>query len=104
VRVSDIWKVVKKEFLTGVTMGSAMALFAVTRALVMQTDPQLGLTVGFTMIGAVCTATTLGAILPILFKKLGFDPAVMSNPLITSIMDSVTLILYFTLARVIYRL
>jgi len=58
----------------------------------------LSLTVGLAMVGCVLLAISAGAILPILFKRIGLDPALMSGPFISSLMDVFTLLLYLTLA------
>jgi magnesium transporter len=49
-------------------------------------------------------AKTVGSILPIVAKRLGIDPAIMAAPLITTIVDAVSLIIYFSIARVILNL
>ena len=59
--------------------------------------------VGLAMIVTVTLATTLGAFLPILFKRLKLDPALMSGPFITSIVDIVSLLVYFRIATVIFN-
>jgi len=99
VRIKDIWKVVRKEFITGIIVGIALGFFALARAVIMQKSPMLGISVGLSMIFVVTVATTLGSILPLLFKRLGFDPAIMSGPLITTIIDITSLVIYFEIAR-----
>jgi len=61
----------------------------------------LSLTVGLAMVGCVILAISAGVILPILFKRIGLDPALMSGPFISSLMDVFTLLLYLTLAAAI---
>jgi magnesium transporter len=61
----------------------------------------LGLTVGAAMVITVMVATTLGALLPLVFKKLKLDPALMSGPFITSVIDITTLLIYLHLATII---
>ena len=75
----------------GITAGVITAL----RAILLQGDVMLGFTVAAAMIIAIVIATSLGGILPILFKKLGVDPALMSGPLIATILDTTTLLIYF---------
>ena len=62
---------------------------------------QLALTVALAMMTTVLIAKSLGALLPIVFQKVGLDPALMSAPLITTILDVVTLTVYLLLAMVI---
>jgi len=98
VKLGDIWKVVKKEFLIGVTVGTALGILALLRALILQKNSLLGITVGLSMISTVTVATCLGSILPIISEKLGFDPAVVSGPLITTVIDISSLLIYFGIA------
>jgi len=99
VRLKDIWRVVRKEFATGIIIGVTLGLLALTRAVLLQRSAMLGLTVGCSMVIIVTVATALGAILPLICKRLGFDPAIMSGPLLTTIVDITSLIIYFEVAR-----
>ena len=67
-------------------------------------DLQLALIVGFTLIGTVIIAKSLGCILPILAKKLKLDPAIMAAPLISTILDTCSVLLYFNIATLIMGL
>jgi len=98
VRLADIWRVVKKEFLIGIMVGTALGILALLRALILQKSSLLGISVGLSMIATVTVATCLGSILPIIFEKLGFDPAVVSGPLITTVVDISCLLIYFGIA------
>jgi magnesium transporter len=98
VKLGDIWRVVKKEFFIGVTVGTALGILALLRALILQKSSLLGITVGLSMIATVTVATCLGAILPIICQKLGLDPAVVSGPLITTVVDISSLLIYFGIA------
>jgi len=98
VKLGDIWRVVKKEFLIGIMVGTALGILALLRALILQKSSLLGITVGLSMIATVTVATCLGAILPIICEKLGFDPAVVSGPLITTVVDISSLLIYFGIA------
>jgi len=98
VRIKDIWNVVRKEFIIGIMIGVVLGIIALIRALILQKNPWLTATVGLTMIITVTLATCLGSFLPIIFKRLGFDPALISGPLITTIVDITCLIVYFEIA------
>jgi len=54
--------------------------------------------VGLSIFFAVIFAKTFGCMLPLFGKKIGLDPAVMSSPLLTTIVDAVTLLIFFTIA------
>ena len=58
----------------------------------------VALVVALTLLAAIIVAKLVGCSLPILAKRLKFDPAVMASPFITTIIDAVTLILYFAIA------
>jgi len=95
IKMRDIWRVVRKEFLIGILMGVVAGAITALRALILQGDAALGLTVAIAMVMAIVIATSIGGLLPIIFKKLGVDPALMSGPLIATILDTTTLLIYF---------
>jgi magnesium transporter len=99
VTMSKAWKVLQKELIVGIIVGIFLAVLTALRAIFMHNDYHLALTVAIAMLSTVTIAKVAGAMLPILFKRLGFDPAVMSGPFITTVVDIFTLILYFELAR-----
>jgi magnesium transporter len=104
IRLRDIWRVVRKEFFIGILMGIIAGAITALRAFVLQGDAMLGLTVAIAMIAAIVIATSIGGILPIIFKKLGVDPALMSGPLIATILDTTTLLIYFNITiMLLYR-
>jgi len=92
-------KVLRKEIMIALMVGVALAILTALRAVIMHSDYALAVTVAIAMLATVTVAKIAGAMLPILFKKLGFDPAIMSGPFITTIVDIFALILYFELAR-----
>lgn len=102
IEIKDVFSVIKKELLVGVIVGTFMALLVSIRASWLDKDPRLGITVGVAMVATVMLATTLGAFLPILFKKMKLDPALMSGPFITSIVDIVSLLIYFKIATMVF--
>jgi magnesium transporter len=104
INLRDIWRVVRKEFLIGILMGIIAGAITALRAFVLQGDAGLGLTVAIAMIVAIVIATSIGGMLPIVFKKLGVDPALMSGPLIATILDTTTLLIYFNITiLLLYR-
>lgn len=103
---SDLLKIIWKEIRTAVLCGIALA--AVCFAKVMLVDHLLldndsvttmvALVVCVTMALTVLVAKLIGCTLPMLAKKLGFDPAVMASPFITTIVDALSLLVYFGIA------
>lgn len=103
VKMKDVFKILKKEVSTGLIVGIAMGVLGVVRALITNKDPLLGVTVGIAMLITVTMATTLGAMLPLLFKKLKLDPAYMSGPFISSTIDVIALLIYFKISFIIFQ-
>ncbi len=106
VEFKDILKVIWKEIRVGVMCGLALAIVNFGKMMIFQRDG------GILMIGvislalfcAVVMAKLIGCILPMLAYKIGFDPAVMSSPFITTIVDALTLLIYFNLAVAILQI
>lgn len=100
VRFADLWRVVAREVATGFLLGSALALLGfVPAALFVDRDVAVVLCVALVV---VCTlATTAGSVTPMVAKRLGVDPAVVSAPFITTFVDATGLIVYFLVARAV---
>jgi magnesium transporter len=64
----------------------------------------VALTICLTLIVTVCCAKIVGCTLPLLAKKLGFDPAVMASPFITTIVDAISLLVYFGTASLVLHI
>jgi len=77
----------------GVTMGVASSILGVFRG-----GPEIGMVVGLAMVLLVLVSNFIGVVLPFALTKVGLDPAVVSNPLITSVADVAGLIIYFSIA------
>lgn len=103
IQLRDYLLVWRKELMVGAMVGSIMAVLGAMLALVINSDIRLGLVVGFSMITSVMLAASLGALLPMLFKRFKLDPALMSGPFITCIVDIVSLIVYFKIAMLILK-
>jgi magnesium transporter len=96
-------RVVRKELLVGLLMGAILALCGFGRAMISHTATVeqalvFGGIVSLSIFLAIIYATTAGAFLPLLFKRLNLDPAVMSSPLLATINDSVVILIYFSVA------
>lgn len=93
-----MWKEIRVAILCGLTL--AAANFA-KLMLFDRVGPYVSLTVCMTLVAAVLVAMLVGCLLPVGAKKLGFDPAVMASPFITTIVDALSLLLYFRFAIII---
>ena len=106
---SDLPKVVGKELLTAALCGTALAaacfakIMLIDRLLLGNTDVTVlvAAVVCVTMAPTVIVAKLIGCSLPMVAKKLGFDPAVMASPFITTIVDAVSLLVYFGIANLL---
>ena len=99
VRVSDVFRVIRREVTAGVLLGLLLGVIAFGRALLWGVDYDLALCVAVTIL-AVCTwANAVGATIPLAAQRLGIDPTVVSAPLITTLVDASGLFIYFSVAH-----
>ena len=99
VRMRDVPAVVAKELSTGAMIALTMALAAVIRAWTLGVGPEITLTVALTVAAIVLWSSLIASILPPVLKKLRLDPAVVSAPMIATIVDGTGLIIYFMIAH-----
>ena len=108
----DLLRVIWKEIRTAVLCGAVLAVACFGKImlvdhLIMQNasvTPLVALAVCLTMVVTVCVAKIIGCTLPMVAKRLGFDPAVMASPFITTIVDAVSLLVYFGIATALLGL
>lgn len=101
IEFKDTWVVLLKEIKVGLFIGGTLGTLNFVRIWLVNSDLRLASIVGLTLIGTAVTATTMGSMLPILAKKAKLDPATMANPLITTMTDALTLIIFFAISAVI---
>lgn len=96
---SDVLRVVWKEIRVATCIGLTLAPVCLLKVLVLDhRGIMTAIVVGLSIFFAVVFAKTFGCMLPLFGKKIGLDPAVMSSPLLTTIVDAVTLLIFFTIA------
>ena len=100
--ISDYSKVFFKELRISLLVGVTLAVVNFLRILLFNRDMMLGITVSVAMLFTVVTAKIVGCSLPIIARKLRIDPAIMAAPIITTIVDALSLMVYFWLATTIY--
>lgn len=98
-RLRDVPAIVVKELSTGVLIGVVMGLAAVIRAWTLGVGPQVTLTVSLSVVAIVLWSSFVASMLPPLLQKMRVDPAVVSAPMISTIVDGTGLIIYFMIAR-----
>lgn len=94
----DILKVWWKELRVALICGAALSLVNFIRIIVQYHDLQVAVVVSVTLILTVCIAKSMGCVLPILAKLAHVDPAIMASPLITTITDALSILVYFNFA------
>jgi magnesium transporter len=104
VALRDIWWIVFKEMRVALVLGGVMAAAAFLRAYLLDVSPDIGIVVALTVIAICVWAATVAAALPLILRRLRVDPAVVSAPLITTIVDGTGLIIYFEIARLVLGL
>ena len=96
---SDIFKVIWKEARVSIIVGLILGLVNFIRLVIQYPgQPLVALTVVLALFATVFGAKVIGGILPIIAKRLKLDPAIMAAPLITTIVDAVSLVIYFQIA------
>lgn len=107
ISLSDWWRVLKRELLSGVMLGGVLGLIGFLRVIAWHSiapnmyGPQwlmIAYTVGISLLGVVLWGTLSGSMLPIVLKKLGADPAVSSAPFVATLVDVTGLVIYFSVA------
>ena len=110
VSLRDWWRVAIRELPTGLTLGAFLGLIGVVRISLWQYfglfnyDPHwklIAATVGLSLVGIVTFGSLAGSMLPFLLRRVGFDPASASAPLVATLVDVGGLIIYFTVALVV---
>ena len=104
VKSSDLFKIVWKELRVSLICGSVLAAANFARLIITGTDIVVSCVVCLSVMFTVIVSKIIGGSLPILAKNLRLDPAIMASPLITTIVDSLALIIYFLLAKTMLNL
>lgn len=99
IEFKDILKVIWKETRVAVLCGLTLAVVNMIKLMLIdKVTIQVALIVNLTLVFTIFLAKVIGSTLPLFAKKIGFDPAVMASPFITTIVDACSLIIYFQIA------
>ena len=104
IRFQDIFRVVFKEFRISLIVGSVLAFTNGVRIMIQYDDPALALVIALSLIGTVVAAKLVGCMLPLLASKAHLDPAIMASPLITTLVDIFSILIYFNIATMLFNL
>ena len=100
ITISDWWRVVRRELIMGVVLGAALGMVGFCCALVLlHSTPEINAVYAaaampITLILVVVCGTLFGSLLPLMFHRLGLDPALMSNPFVAGLIDVVGILIY----------
>ncbi len=108
VRLRDWWRVIRRELGAGLTLGTLLGTIGFLRVVLWhlflpQEYPMMamGFTVLFSLIGVVLFGTVAGSMLPLILRRLNFDPASASAPMVATLVDVMGLVIYFTIASLL---
>lgn len=104
IELKDVFKILWKEIRVSILVGIALAIVNGIRILLQYRNMLLAVVIGLTLIVTVMLAKMIGCLLPLLAKKLKLDPAIMAAPLITTIVDILSILVYFQIATSIMGL
>ncbi|WP_134324164.1 magnesium transporter [Cumulibacter soli] len=99
----DLPRVLARELGVGVALGALLGLLGgiITATIY---EPRIGLVIGLTLLAVCSMAATIGGIMPMIARALRVDPAVFSNPFITTFVDASGLVIYFLIARMVLQI
>ena len=109
ITLKDWWRILKREFYSGVFLGTILGIIGFLRISLFHTIfPDLygphwlaiAFTIGTSLVGVVLWGSLIGSMFPILLKRFGFDPAVSSAPLVATLVDVMGIVIYFSIAYV----
>lgn len=99
VSLRDVRWILAKEIATGIALGSVMAVVAFGRSHLLHVGNDVGFVIALTIMAICIWSAAVAAILPLVIDRLRIDPAVVSAPLITTLVDGTGLVIYFTIAK-----
>lgn len=111
VTLKDWWRIIRREIFAGLFLGTILGCVGFLRVSLWSAFSNIygphwmlvALTVFFSLIGVVLWGTFSGAMLPLILKKFGFDPAVSSAPFVATMVDVTGIVIYFVTASIIMR-
>lgn len=104
IELKDVFKVLWKEIRVSLIVGATLAIVNGIRIFIQYQNLQMSIVIGLTLIVTVAIAKTLGCLLPLLAKRLKLDPAIMAAPLITTLVDTFSILVYFQIATMVMNI
>ncbi|MCH8806290.1 MAG: magnesium transporter [Planctomycetes bacterium] len=112
VRLRDWWRILRRELVCGMLLGVFLGMIGLLRIVIWQSIGwgeytthwlPVSFTVGLALVGIVLWGTLVGSMLPLLFRRLGLDPATSSAPFVTTVVDITGILIYLYTAMVLLR-
>jgi magnesium transporter len=102
IKLRDWWRILLRELAMGIMLGSIIAVIAIGRVLMYPDQTMLfAMTVGITVFFIIIAGCTVGSMLPLVLKRFGIDPATSSTPFIASLVDTIGVIIYAHVAKIV---
>lgn len=102
VQLADWGRIVRRELLMGMSLGLMLAPVGMLMARLLGSPSWFQAAIGITLVAVVTAGSIVGACLPLITKRLGFDPAVSSTPFVSSLVDVVGIVIYINIARALW--
>ena len=104
IKFKDIFRVIFKEFRIALLVGIGLAIANGIRIFIMYKDLKMAIVIALSLSLIVIIAKIIGCTLPLFAKKLHMDPAIMASPLITTVVDTCSIMIYFSIATRVFTL
>jgi magnesium transporter len=104
IRLSNAFGVIRREAIAGAFLGLMLGAVVLVWAYLLQGNLAVAIAVGVSLVSISILASLAGSALPFLFQTIGFDPALMSAPFITTFVDVLGVFIYLSVARLILRI
>jgi magnesium transporter len=101
IRLSDTFRVLRRELVSGLILGTMLGIVALGRAYLWDNSVSLALVVGLTVIVVCAWSNIIASLIPLVARRSGIDPAIISAPLITSLVDASGLFIYLMIAKLL---
>lgn len=101
IHFQDIFKAIFKEFRVAVVVGSMLAVVNGVRIMLMYHDAQIAVILGLSLLVTIVIAKMIGCMLPLLATRINVDPAIMSSPIVSTLVDASSILIYFQIATMV---
>lgn len=104
IKFKDLFRVIFKEFRISLIVGAILAVANGLRIFIQYQNPQIAIVVALSLAVVIILSKFIGCVLPLFANKVGLDPAIMASPLITTIVDTCSILVYFNIAVHIFNI